>query len=49
MLKAYQDQAAAWRKIGTDVAVLIDRTRRNWFGGHVNGYLPNLRLSREGD
>lgn len=44
MYKAYQDQAQAWRKVGTAVAVLIDRTRRHWFAGRINGYLPNLRM-----
>jgi hypothetical protein len=44
MLKDYQDQANAWRKIGTEVARLIDRVRRHYFAGRVNGYLPNLRM-----
>ncbi len=49
MYRAYQEQAQAWRKIGVAVASLIDRIRRNWFGGRVNGYSPNLRMSSEGD
>lgn len=47
MFKAYQDQALAWRKVGTAVAQLIDRIRRNFFSGRINGYLPNMRLSGE--
>jgi hypothetical protein len=49
MMREYQDQAMAWRKIGTAVAQLIDRVRRHYFADRVNGYLPNLRMSREGD
>jgi len=41
---AYQEQAGAWRKIGAEVAHLIERIRRHWFRGRVNGYLPNLRI-----
>lgn len=44
MLQAYQEQAAQWRRVGTAVAQLIDRTRRHWFAGRVNGYLPNVRM-----
>ncbi len=44
MLKDYQDQANAWRRIGTEVARLIDRVRRHYFAGRVNGYLPNMRM-----
>lgn len=46
MFKSYQEQALAWRKVGMAVASLIERTRRNWFGGRINGYLPNDRLGR---
>jgi hypothetical protein len=44
MQAVYQDQAQAWRKVGTQVAYLIDRIRRYWFRGRVNGYLPNMRM-----
>jgi hypothetical protein len=44
MQRAYQDQAGQWRKVGTEVAFLIDRIRRHWFRGRVNGYSPNLRI-----
>lgn len=44
MQKAYQEQSQAWRKLGTEVAFLIDRIRRNWFRGRINGYSPNLRV-----
>lgn len=44
MQKAYQDQAQAWRKIGAQVASLIDRVRRYFFRGHINGVSPNMRV-----
>lgn len=44
MQKAYQEQSGAWRKLGTEVAFLIDRIRRNWFRGRINGYAPNMRI-----
>ena len=44
MQKAYQDQAQAWRKVGAQVATLIDRVRRYWFRGRINGFLPNVRM-----
>jgi hypothetical protein len=49
MMRAYQDQAQAWRKIGIEVAHLIDRVRRHYFAGRVNGVLPNLRMSAGDD
>jgi hypothetical protein len=44
MQKAYKDQAGAWRKIGGEVAGNIDRIRRYWFRGHINGGSPNVRI-----
>jgi hypothetical protein len=44
MQVAYQQQSGAWRKIGTEVAVMIDRIRRHWFRGRINGYSPNMRI-----
>jgi hypothetical protein len=44
MQSAYIMQSQAWRKIGTEVAQMIERIRRNWFRGRVNGYLPNMRI-----
>jgi hypothetical protein len=44
MQTAYLEQSGAWRKIGTEVARLIDRIRRHWFHGRINGYLPNMRI-----
>jgi len=44
MQQAYREQSGAWRKIGTEVAYLIDRIRRYWFRGRINGYLPNMRI-----
>lgn len=44
MQKAYQDQSLAWRKIGTQVAGQIDRVRRYWFRGRINGFMPNTRM-----
>lgn len=44
MQKAYQDQSGQWRKVGTEVASMIDRIRRHWFRGRINGYAPNMRI-----
>lgn len=44
MQAAYLEQSGAWRKVGTAVAHLIDRIRRHWFRGRINGYLPNMRI-----
>lgn len=44
MQKAYQDQASAWRKLAAQVAAQIERVRRYWFRGRVNGSSPNVRV-----
>lgn len=44
MQKSYQDQAGQWRKVGTEVATAIDKIRRYWFRGRINGFSPNVRV-----
>jgi hypothetical protein len=42
-----REQQLAWRKLSVAVAGLIERLRKRYFHGHINGVLPNLRLSEE--
>lgn len=44
MQAASQKQAAEWRKVGTQVAGMIDQVRRYWFRGRINGFMPNVRV-----
>lgn len=44
MAKAYQEQAQSWRKLGFQVAGMIERIRRYYFRGRINGFQPNVRV-----
>jgi hypothetical protein len=42
-----RERQLAWRHLSVGVAGLIDRLRKRYFHGHVNGVLPNMRLTQE--
>lgn len=46
-MRQSREQQAAWRGLSTSIAGLIDRLRKRYFHGHINGVLPNLRLTEE--
>ncbi len=42
-----RDRQKEWRALSVDIGALIDRLRKRYFHGHINGVLPNIRLTQE--
>lgn len=42
-----RERQLAWRTLSVAVATLIERLRKRYFHGRINGVLPNLRLTEE--
>lgn len=42
-----RERQGEWKRLSVDIAVLIERLRKRFFHGHINGVLPNVRFTAE--